>query len=313
MANEVAKVLEHIVTVAKGAAAQVGVSFGTVIGRNPDGTINVDPGNGGCVRMIASANVRKGDRVPLGTEAAPGTVTSLEATYTEIEPPVDGCPVDPRLPPPVTQPPATEAALTIRWGIQNNVVTWADRNTITPVSGSYGTTTIANMNATATHLGSDPFRRCRRGWAEFDTSGVLPEGAVLTGAKFQWSVSSGAPPFSVADHDVIFVPGTNPDFTLFDPGATLLNDILIDVELARFRILDIVTGGTLNEVALDIEAFDPYFSRTGRTKIAVVTQYDVEGTDPPFNAGNPADEVKFNDVTHPNPFLVVSYSLPVPL
>ena len=50
----------------KTATQQSPIVEGTVISRNPDGTLNVDDGKGGCLRQAPAANVRVPREAPRG-------------------------------------------------------------------------------------------------------------------------------------------------------------------------------------------------------------------------------------------------------
>jgi hypothetical protein len=69
---------------------------GTVISRNPDGTLNVDDGKGGCLRQAPAANVRVGQRIRLGVEPALGQTTNLSQVSLTIDASTVPCPDDPR-------------------------------------------------------------------------------------------------------------------------------------------------------------------------------------------------------------------------
>jgi hypothetical protein len=125
--NEIKNFVDQVVSVSKGVAAKSGVRFGTVMSRNPDGTLNVDPGDGGCVRVLGPENVRRGDRVAIGTEPAVGTLTELDPLFFAIPAPVEGCPTDPRDIPtsPVVQAVVSGANIIASAGL----TTWAERDT----------------------------------------------------------------------------------------------------------------------------------------------------------------------------------------
>lgn len=57
--------------------------WGTVLSRNPDGTLNLDDGKGGCVLVVPPTNARVGDRVRVAKNAIVGGVGMPGvATYT---------------------------------------------------------------------------------------------------------------------------------------------------------------------------------------------------------------------------------------
>lgn len=96
MSNEnIRKVIDRVATVSRRIAIQQNpVVLGTVLSRNPDGSLNVDDGKGGCARVAPKANVRIGQKIALGLEPAIGQQTSLQTQYITIEPPSVPCPTD---------------------------------------------------------------------------------------------------------------------------------------------------------------------------------------------------------------------------
>jgi len=64
--------------------------WGTVLSRNPDGTLNVDDGRGGCVLIVPPSNARTGDRISVDLGALIGGVGMPGvATYTAGVPQVN--------------------------------------------------------------------------------------------------------------------------------------------------------------------------------------------------------------------------------
>jgi hypothetical protein len=321
VSNDVKKVVERIAKVAKGAADAVAVTFGTVLSRNPDGSLNVDDGRGGCVRVMPAANVRVGQKIPIGTEPQIGTTTQLETRYVVVEP-LGGCPADPRLDPTPTAP---LDALTVRWtGENTRIPTWADRSTDygTHVSGP-STTVAAAMRAYAQYR-ADGILICRRGFAEFPTAGLIPEGSELTSASLFFSISTGSLPqvdsagktFSYSDGDVVVVPSVAPHFGLSTPATSLITDAVIAEELGRFRIRDLAFGAVLYEIPLDVDVLTPYYNVGGATKVAIITQPDFDALTPSQDTGFTSgtlhfENITFGDVTYPYPKLVVGYQSPL--
>jgi hypothetical protein len=97
MANNLKKVVRQIADIAtKSAQKAVPIRAGTVIARNPDGSLVVDDGRGGCLIQAPQANVRVGQKIVLGTEPALGQVTSLPEVDIAIDPSTLPCPGDGR-------------------------------------------------------------------------------------------------------------------------------------------------------------------------------------------------------------------------
>jgi len=87
----------RIAEVAKRTAIQNSpIRTGTVVSRNPDGTLNVDDGRGGCLIQAPAANVRVGQKIKIGTEPSLGSQTSLPLVTLSIDPSTVACPDDPR-------------------------------------------------------------------------------------------------------------------------------------------------------------------------------------------------------------------------
>lgn len=92
-------VREHVANIARKTAEQVNpIVQGTVLSRNPDGSLNVDDGRGGCVRVAPRGNYRVGQKVVLGTEPGIGQQTNLPVVTVTLGPSQIPCPSDPRFP-----------------------------------------------------------------------------------------------------------------------------------------------------------------------------------------------------------------------
>lgn len=90
-------VTKRIAEVARKTAIQQSpIIEGTVVGRNPDGSLVVDDGRGGCRRVAPKANVRIGERIRLGTEPSLGHQTNLPQVFVTIDPSTTPCPDDGR-------------------------------------------------------------------------------------------------------------------------------------------------------------------------------------------------------------------------
>lgn len=91
------KVISQIETLARRTAQQVNpIVEGVVIARNPDGTLIVSDGRGGCLRQAPKANVRIGEKIKVGLEPALGQQTSLPEVDLTLDPSTVPCPDDPR-------------------------------------------------------------------------------------------------------------------------------------------------------------------------------------------------------------------------
>jgi len=86
-----------VAEIARRTAKQLSpITEGVVLSRNPDGTLNVDDGQGGCIRQAPKANVRVGQKVKLGLEPSLGQQTDLSQETITIDPSTKDCPGDGR-------------------------------------------------------------------------------------------------------------------------------------------------------------------------------------------------------------------------
>lgn len=140
MSGPLRQLTQRIADVAKKTTIQNSpIVQGTVLSRNPDGTLNVDDGRGGCIRQAPAANVRVGEKINLGVEPALGTQTSLPQVTLTLTPSTVPCPTDPRpacedligapCPPLIEENVSLEAnAFSIAWGDPNlTTMTYAGR------------------------------------------------------------------------------------------------------------------------------------------------------------------------------------------
>lgn len=283
MPNDVKQVVERIVGVAKKAASDAAVSFGTVLSRNPDGSLNVDPGNGGCVRVIGPKNARVGDRVPLGTEPALGTLTRLDPHLIDVPSAVSGCPIDPRDltgdPPIIVIPAGSETVLYCQ--------DWADRKTDMgliaggPANGALALSTAGACNAASKYTVVGGFAKdyyqCDRAYF------VMP----LTGLK------AGDSLYTASFDAHITVAG----FAPIDLHLVLSHAVNAPVQTSDIPLAELVSLGSARvpATALGVPPYTPFsipFNSdglraieaaipSGEIRLAVVTEYDWSGNPPP--------------------------------
>lgn len=322
MASDQQKIIEKVANVARQVSRQQNpIVSGTVISKNQDGSLNVNDGQGGCVRVARKMAAHIGDRVTLGTEPALGTITNLPEIDIVIPPSTLECPSDPRDPdpPPIDAPPLT--ALTIRYtGHNESFPTWADRGTDYGTHGSGPSTSVDSGMRAYSEYRSDGILICRRGFCEFPTAGILPANAILSAATLKFSVSAGSiwtsgpgtvsQTYSFGDFNVIVVPSIAGHFTLSTPGTALIADAVMNAgPMGRFRIRDIVAGGVLYEIPLDLEVLNPYFNVGGATKLAIVTQPDFDEVRPDQDPGATfhGENISMGDIIFPYPKLALTY------
>lgn len=225
----------HVVTrvaeVARRTAVQVNpIVRGTVLSRNPDGSLNVSDGRGGCVRVAPRANVRVGSQVILGTEPSLGSQTSLPQISVTLSPSNVPCPDDPRFPdgcenlvgvpcaPPTDGDFISDAATyAVEWfslnlfeGFPGTNGVWADRLGEDPdfLPAASHLRLDANRKVTAsssrrasnygsTFLGAAPYADrysfvAGRAFLAFDTTD-LPANAQIVSASLQTPITSNIP------------------------------------------------------------------------------------------------------------------------
>lgn len=278
--SQMDKALGQLKDLAKKTAQGVNpVVVGTVISRNPDGSLNVDDGKGGCLRRAPSQNVMVGDKVTLGTEPNIGTTTNLDTQYlTLLAPSI--CPVD-------DTPPDTETHTPTVTEATENLFAWADKDTVltTSSSGVPGTVKFTPSFAAAVNSRSvytAPFGSPLDSFQNNRSYFTIPI-----------SATPGAAIVSGGFHSKITVIGHAPvRLHLVASGA--LNDPVVasDLPLIDFTSLgSAVTPSSvlsaspwtafdfdLNEDGLDaVKAALP----SGFIRVALITQYDLDGTPPP--------------------------------
>ncbi len=315
--SDIKKLVGTIVKVTKKiAVASNNVIYGTVLSRNPDGTLNVDLGNGGCTIVAAAANVRVGDKIVIGTQPQVGTTTSLDPLGVPL-PGAPECPMVPK--PPLAPLQAFYQLNTIKNYFDGS---WRDERGV-----DFGLV-FPTIPYSQANVGGKPFTWYRgptapspqyenaRAFFEFDTSKIVPPGAGLVDLNFRFVVSSGAIAASLAgangtlwsesDSKVYLVPAPlADDFTLstYDtanmpkamiPRTPLPTDppVLIRplTPLGSMRIRDIVLADTWytisaippNATADDLSRFASLINFGGLMKFALVTEFDLRDDTPPL-------------------------------
>lgn len=225
-------IVRRIADVAKRTAIQQSpIVEGTVIGRNPDGSLVVYDGRGGCMRLAPKANVRVGERIRLGTEPALGRQTNLQQIDVTISPSSAPCPDDPRddceqvigvvspCPEPVEgeEAPAVADIFAVMWvdpppglaypgrsGDWKNRLSASEELAGGPVDGALFLDpnkqvlqSISRRSSSYTSHFIDPYAdqstiACVRLFLDFNTSAV-PVGATITAATLRVSVTGNGP------------------------------------------------------------------------------------------------------------------------
>lgn len=316
--SDLDRVIRHITTVARKSAQQVNpVLMATVLSRNPDGTLNVDDGKGGCARRAAPANVKIGDKIPLGTEPGIGTTTGLVSRYFIIANTGPCPPQDiPTKPLPIANASGEERISSggiLDWanrdaiqgnGLPNNCTTWfGERNTVsfTNVSGVIGgggdvhSTLKRKVTGACTH---QIMYNMGRTWVVFDmsASGAPTSGIVTARLKLSLLASTA----SLNNKRVVVLLG------LLGPSDIPITVSEMDAfdrqrVLGSFPINGHATGVGSYGVVVDldlagIEAFPDPFS------LCLMTEDDWSGTPPPTPV-SVTDNVIYGDTlgfyTHP--------------
>lgn len=99
MADPVQQIAERVAEIAKKVATETSpVRIGTVLSVNPDGSVNVDDGAGGCARVANVGNqvVTCGSTIVLGLEPQVGQTTDLCQVQFTIDASGKDCPVEDR-------------------------------------------------------------------------------------------------------------------------------------------------------------------------------------------------------------------------
>jgi hypothetical protein len=309
---------EHIVTVSRKVATQQSpIVEATVLSRNPDGSLNVDDGRGGCARVIAAANVRVGDKVRVGTEPAIGSITSLPQDNFPVDAITIDCPTDDR---PLCEevigvpcPPPVVSQLTgTGGGVDNRIgADWPNRAAdfglyafnnwqlgpdgfyhnvgYTSQNGIYSARSQAasNFGSTTTYpphtnTANKTYEiELARGFFEF--ANPIPVGQVAISGFLEFGVDSSSSYRSDDDCHIVVVPSLAPPFPL---DHTFLPDVLF-LELGRYRILDVVghTGTAVYSVSIPLDFSDADVQEQlgfSTIRLAILTEYDFAGFLPPM-------------------------------
>lgn len=277
-------IARRVAEVAKRTAIQQSpIVEGTVIGRNPDGSLVVDTGTGGCARVAPRANVRVGERIRLGTEPALGRQTNLQQISVVISPSSIPCPDDPRgecddiIGSPCSEPeetvslPIDGANQSFQWVSRLNpdfpLATWDDRLEVPVASGEIhgtgqGTSIIARRYSGSlvhTYPGSpwpDELRfQVIRNHNLFDTSGV-PANSTVVEARLALHFSTTELPFfhdDLGDEAIYVVPGYSDGTTSADNWYLYSPTPLGGISLADLTAL---SGGSGLPVDVEIDLHD---------------------------------------------------------
>jgi len=100
MADKFQEIAERFAAIAKTVATQANpIRLATVIGVNPDGSVRVDTGDGGCANVASVGNqvVTCGATVVLGLEPNIGNTTDLCQVQFTINSSSKGCPIETRI------------------------------------------------------------------------------------------------------------------------------------------------------------------------------------------------------------------------
>jgi hypothetical protein len=334
MPTDIRRLITQITGVAKKAAEQASgtETTGTVISRNPDGSLNVDLGDGGCARTIPSRNVKIGEQIILGLEPSIGKTTNLSPLNHTVQPPTELCPVDPRLPPrlpplgppgpPGTLPPtplgqrravaATGAQKIATTGIQNwesdrgsdwgngtpsNCTTWFGyRKTAAVTSGNGSVNALYRQEV----VGACPqvvLYSLSRSWIRWDLAAAgIPAASNLRAARIKFSLVPGGQS-SVHDSKIVVVRGS----ASFPITTAQLNRFDPGRPLASFRILGGYPEGPATyglTVELDLKDFG--YGGTGIPDpfiVCLISDFDQSGTIPP-QVGTLIDNQDRNDVAN---------------
>lgn len=291
MSNDVKAVVERIAGVAARAADARALVFGTVLSRNLDGSLNVDDGRGGCVRVAAAANIRVGQKIALGAEPAIGTTTNLAVRYIIIYP-LGGCPPDPRDPPIIPKNAVAAAARNMistrgfaAWsdrdndqgtGLPSNCSTWFSYKGSAAVTSAGSATILAGYRKEV--IGICPqtvLYTVDRSFFKFDLSAAGVSGFASAGRLKLCVATAGA----VSPHgaDIVVVPA---DVT-FPIDVGQMNGFDRSTELGRAAILGGYTQGANTyglTIDLDLSSFegeipDPFY-------LCLMTDFDLDGTTP---------------------------------
>jgi hypothetical protein len=324
MAGALARTLtQHIVTVSrKVAKQQSGIFRATVLDRNPDGTLVVDDGQGGCRRVVGAANVRIGDQIIVGTEPTIGTITSLNQQNFNISPSSLPCPDDGNRPLceeviGVPCPPPIDTTEFGNGGSFLNAIAdnWENRqfdfgagptHCYHALDGFYHRTGWTGDGGGAPALGnflasSRAYSNYMSVFADCHSTNTANKGFDLECGRGYFEFPNPVPPWQIA-------VGATLEFSIYSNVAHYRSDDDIDViivpshvgfpasgfessidftELGRYRILDTVghTGASNYGVSIPLDAVALQASGIlafSTIRLAMITEYDFDGARPPM-------------------------------
>ena len=353
MADYVKDLTQTIYEVAKrtSVSSQL-VTQAVVLSINPDGSLNVDDGKGGCVRRVPKQNAKVGDTVRIGTEPAIGQTTNLPQQIISVNL-TGSCPVDPRQPPPVPHSNVLNYVTTI---YRKTSFGYTDPGNGPTLEADWASVRAGIVGGVSdgqleTFAGRSAFwgLQCDRGFAEFATT-APPDGAVLTALSLRLTISDAdlasfvaGPPRGPSDNDLwssnhvpfYIVPSTAPDMTLSFGFPTLPTGAFGDVNktkiLARLSLSDLAAGVyPLTSIGGGQSTFELPFTLpitpselfiSGKTKLALINYWDAHDLAPPVYdptdfAGAPTQKLEIavfnNGGGSPPADLRLSYSYFIP-
>jgi hypothetical protein len=294
----------NIAAVARKTAKQLSpILEVTVLSRNPDGSLNVDDGLGGCQRIAAAANVRIGQKIRLGTEPSIGQQTNLPSVTLSISPSTKPCPTDGRpdcedlIGAPCPEPKVVEAATVATIGHLSYEVpqvppnptdwAWSTRGSQTPTIINSGN--VIQAGAGLSKLISPHFANiCERGFFEFDTAGALPDGWEYLSAQITFKADRNSVPTGnrqsnqtiyIVESNAADYPITTADWNSLGSEPLASFDIVASIPSAHGGV------GPYTDITLDLaDSFVPNFA--GKTKLGITSYYDLFGVDPETIAGS---------------------------
>lgn len=266
---------QRIAEVAKRTAIQQSpLVTGTVLSRNPDGSLNVSTPLGACQRVAPRANVRIGQQIVLGLEPALGTQTSLPSVSVTVDPSALPCPTDVRVGPCVPSIGVGCPDLTTIWlGRFKNVFAaeWDSINPTAPFPGFSGdfkdrrppdldpshlsvrgdrAFNVRSYRRSAdypvTSPGGTPYAdefhfRVSRLFFEFDTTGAIPPGMKVFSGVLQIVLAGNTSTWikNATDQVLMVVPSTDDGTN----SALNFSQVLPHV-FGRAHISEIAAAGT---------------------------------------------------------------------
>jgi hypothetical protein len=321
MATTTQKIVSSITDIAKKTVVQGRQLIEvTVLSRNPDGTLNVTDGVGGCQRLAPQGNVRVGEKIMLGTEPVFGEKTNQEVVVVTLTDNPKPCPTDKRGAglggggigggaggqilrkriggPGYPGPRPPTIAIEVHCGLNDrgNGGLWENRLVLPTfpfggfgmpdyaMSGTSGAIGEANDVVNSGHLSQ---RICTRGFVFYNTVGGVPPGRTLTSAALLMGGSGRS------DHDKFF-------YVLPSSKTALLGGSSYSDSEELWTSLDFVHvlfGKKIRQTPYENVRYrlgdffvkgdpanflNPVFNPSGYTVLGFVGEYDLDGTSPPF-------------------------------